>query len=253
MLKIDILTLFPGMFIGPMGESILGKAREKGLLEINTHNIRDYTTDKHRLTDDYPFGGGAGMVMKPDPIFRAIDALSARDGQAPQEIILMCPQGTAFSQHLAGELVLEKHLVLLCGHYEGIDERVRETLITREISIGDYILTGGEIPAMVVIDAVARLVPGVLGESFSAVEESFAGGLLEYPQYTRPREFRGREVPEILLSGDHEKIRLWRRQQALQRTLTRRPDLLKEEDMSQEDRRLLKKEFYLHPNQVKPK
>ncbi|MFZ3170460.1 MAG: tRNA (guanosine(37)-N1)-methyltransferase TrmD [Carboxydocellales bacterium] len=253
MLKIDILTLFPGMFTGPLEESILGKAREKGLLEITTHNIRDYTTDKHRLTDDYPFGGGAGMVLKPDPIFRAVDALTARDGKAPQELILMCPQGTPFSQSLAEELAQQQHLVLLCGHYEGIDERVREHLVTREISIGDYILTGGELPAMVVIDAVARLVPGVLGESFSAVEESFTDGLLEYPQYTRPREFRGKQVPDILLSGDHEKIRLWRRQQALRRTLTRRPDLLKRSDLNQEDSRLLQKQFQLHANQVKPK
>lgn len=252
-MKIDILTLFPGMFAGPMGESILGKAREKGLIEINTHNIRDYTTDKHHITDDYPFGGGAGMVMKPEPIFSAVDALTARDGQAPKQLVLMCPQGTPFSQQLAAELAREEHLVFLCGHYEGIDERVREALVTREISIGDYILTGGELPAMVVIDAVARLVPGVLGESFSAVEESFTGGLLEYPQYTRPREFRGLEVPEILLSGDHEKIRLWRRQQSLLRTLARRPDLLRQEDLSQADRLLLKREFHLHPNQVKPK
>lgn len=252
-MKIDILTLFPGMFDGPMGESILGKAREKGLIEINTHNIRDYTIDKHHITDDYPFGGGAGMVMKPEPIFRAVDALAARDGQAPKQVILMCPQGIPFSQQLAEELAREEHLVFLCGHYEGIDERVREALVTREISIGDYILTGGELPAMVVIDAVARLVPGVLGESFSAVEESFRDGLLEYPQYTRPREFRGMEVPEILLSGDHEKIRLWRRQQSLQRTLARRPDLLRREDLSEADRLLLKREFHLHPNQVKHK
>ncbi len=252
-MKIDILTLFPGMFIGPLGESILGKAREKGIIEIHTHNIRDYTLDKHKITDDYPYGGGAGMVMKPEPVFRAVDAVTERDGKVPPNIILMCPQGAPFSQQTAQKLAQEEHLVFLCGHYEGMDERIREGLVTQEISIGDYILTGGELPAMVVIDAVCRLIPGVLGESFSAVEESFSAGLLEYPQYTRPREFRELRVPDILLSGDHEKIRLWRHQQALQRTLTRRPDLLKREALSEQEGKLLTQEFYLHPNQVKDK
>ncbi|HEX3033071.1 MAG TPA: tRNA (guanosine(37)-N1)-methyltransferase TrmD [Bacillota bacterium] len=251
-MKIDILTLFPDMF-APLAASIIGKAREKGLLEINIHNIRDYTRDKHKITDDYPFGGGAGMVMKPEPVFRAVEALNDRDKVMPANIILMCPQGTPFSQQLAAELAQEQHLVFLCGHYEGMDERIREGLVTREISIGDYVLTGGELPAMVVVDAVARLLPGVLGESFSAVEESFTEGLLEYPQYTRPREYQGMQVPDILLSGDHEKIRRWRRQQSLKRTLSRRPDLLQEHKLSPEDRKLLKKQFLLHANQVKHK
>lgn len=250
-MKIDILTLFPGMFAGPLGESIIGKAREKGLLEINLHYIRDYARDKHKITDDTPFGGGAGMVLKPEPVFAAVDALTARDGKVPPNLILLCPQGEQFSQKIALELSGEQHLVFLCGHYEGVDERIRESLVTREISIGDYVLTGGELPAMVVIDALSRLIPGVLGESRSIEEESFAEGLLEYPQYTRPREFRGLTVPDILLSGDHEKIRLWRRQQALNRTLARRPDLLTPERLNQEDRRLLKQEFSLAPNQVK--
>ncbi|HEX3031349.1 MAG TPA: tRNA (guanosine(37)-N1)-methyltransferase TrmD [Bacillota bacterium] len=248
----DILTLFPEMFT-PLETSILGKAREKGLLEINTVNIRDYTLDKHKTADDSPFGGGAGMVLKPEPVFRAVDSLTQRDGSRPGTIILLCPQGETFSQALAQELAREDHLVLLCGHYEGIDERIREGLITREISIGDYVLTGGELPAMVVVDAVCRLLPGVLGESSSAVEESFSEGLLEYPQYTRPRDFNGLRVPEVLLSGDHEKIRLWRRQQSLLRTMSRRPDLLREEQLSAADRKLLNREITLHAKQVKDK
>ncbi|MDA8233232.1 MAG: tRNA (guanosine(37)-N1)-methyltransferase TrmD [Clostridia bacterium] len=241
-MRIDVLTLFPGMFHGPLTESIIKRAREKGLLEVNTVNIRDYTTDKHHIADDYPFGGGAGMVMKPEPIFRAVDDLITKSGR-PEKIILLCPQGRPLTQALVRELAQEKHLVLICGHYEGIDERVREYLVTDEISLGDFILTGGELPAMVLIDAVSRLIPGVLGEAESAEDESFEQGLLEYPQYTRPREFRGMGVPEILLSGDHEKIRQWRRQQSLLRTLQRRPDLLKEEDLTSADRELLKKEI----------
>jgi len=249
-MRIDVLTLFPGMFEGPLTESILKRAQEKGLLTINMVNIRDYTIDKHHIADDYPFGGGVGMVMKPEPVFRAMDDLIERNGR-PGKVILLCPQGRPLTQAIIRSLAEERHLVLICGHYEGIDERVRENLVTDEISLGDFILTGGELPAMVIIDAVSRLLPGVLGEAESAVDESFEGGLLEYPQYTRPREFRGLKVPDILLSGDHEKIRQWRRQQSLLRTLRRRPDLLKEEDLSPEDKALLQKEFVVDPKQIK--
>ncbi len=231
------MTVFPAMFEGPLSESIVGRARERGKLEIRVHDIRDFTRDKHRTTDDYPFGGGAGMVMKPEPIFAAVEfALGEADG--PSRVILMTPQGRLFTQDEARRLAAERHLVLVCGHYEGIDERVRAGLVTDEISIGDYVLTGGELPAMVVIDAVARLIPGVLDEQAVAAE-SFSSGLLDYPQYTRPREFRGMNVPEVLLSGDHEKVRIWRRRQALARTLERRPDLIARATLSCEDLRLL--------------
>ncbi|MFZ5639717.1 MAG: tRNA (guanosine(37)-N1)-methyltransferase TrmD [Bacillota bacterium] len=242
-MKIDILTLFPGMFEGPFGLSIIKRAREKGLLDLNTVNIRDYARDKHRITDDYPFGGGAGMVMKPEPVIEAVDAIAARDGKPPQTVILLSPQGDVFNQQTAIELAGLPHLVFICGHYEGIDERVREIVVTREISIGDYVLTGGELPCMVIIDALARMIPGVLGEEESAVKDSFYDGLLEYPQYTRPREYRGLKVPEILLSGDHGKIARWRRQQSLKRTLSRRPDLLNLDDLEEGDRKILQEDF----------
>lgn len=225
-MRIDILTLFPGMFRGPFEESIIKRAVERGLLEIGIHNIRDFAPGRHRVADDYPYGGGAGMVMKPEPVFAAVEAVRRPDSR----VILMTPQGRLFTQSIAQDLSRLDHLVLLCGHYEGVDERVRDHLVDDELSIGDYVLTGGELPAMVVVDAVARLVPGVLGAGESAVEESFAAGLLEYPHYTRPPDFRGWRVPQVLLSGNHARISRWRREQSLLRTLRRRPELLTPED-----------------------
>ncbi|MGE5587534.1 MAG: tRNA (guanosine(37)-N1)-methyltransferase TrmD [Clostridia bacterium] len=236
-MRIDVLTLFPGMFSGPLSESIVARARERGLVEVHIHDIREFTQDKHKVADDYPFGGGAGMVMKPEPIFAAVEHVTG--GVAgPGRVILMSPQGTVFTQQVAMRLAQEGHLVFICGHYEGVDERVRQALVDEEISIGDYVLTGGELPAMVVIDALTRLVPGVLDEE-SVAAESFTSGLLDYPQYTRPREFRGMTVPDVLVSGDHEKVRVWRRKQALARTLERRPDLLCRANLTPEDLRLL--------------
>lgn len=234
MLKIDILTIFPEMFKGPFNISILKRAQEKGLVEINIHNLRDYATDKHRTVDDYPYGGGSGMVMKPEPIFRAVRNLKRDDS----EVILLSPSGDLFNQKVAEELSKREHLILICGRYEGVDERVK-FIITREISIGDYVLTGGEIPAMVLVDAIVRLIPGAVGDPNSLREESFQWGILEYPQYTHPREFEGMRVPDILLSGDHKKIRRWRRKEALRKTLLKRPDLLEKADLSQEDYVLL--------------
>ncbi len=225
-MKIDIITLFPGMFRGPLEESILGRAVERGLLDIKVHNLRDFATGRHKVVDDYTFGGGPGMVMKPEPIFAAVESLR-REGS---RVVLMSPQGRVFRQAIAEELSRQEQLVLLCGHYEGVDERVRQHLVDDELSIGDYVLTGGELAAMVVCDAVARLIPGVLGAEESAREESFTKGLLEYPHYTRPATFRGWEVPEVLLSGDHTRVARWRREQSLLRTLRRRPELLKPED-----------------------
>jgi tRNA (guanine37-N1)-methyltransferase len=221
-MRFDVLTLFPEMFEGPLGHSILGRAIERGLLRVGLTNIRDFATDRHRTVDDYPYGGGPGMVMKPGPIFDAAESV-ARPGSP---IILLSPRGRLFSQRIAAELAEHRHLVLICGHYEGVDERVRDHLATDELSIGDYVLTGGELAAMVVIDAVARLVPGVLGGVASTSEESHSRGLLEYPHYTRPPDFRGHAVPEVLLSGHHAEIARWRRQRALLETATRRPDLL---------------------------
>lgn len=236
-MKFDILTLFPEMFEGPFTSSILKRARERGLIEINLINIRDFSPNKHRTVDDTPYGGGAGMVMGPEALWGAIEHAS----RETIRIVLMCPQGRPFNQQTALSLAGEKRIALICGHYEGIDERVRENLVTDEISIGDYVLTGGELPAMVVVDAVSRLIPGVLGESASAVDDSFRTGLLEYPHYTRPREFRGQGVPEVLLSGHHEEIRKWRRRQSVLRTLERRPELLKEAALTAEDREILKR------------
>jgi len=236
---IDILTLFPEMFAGPFDNSIIKRAREKGMLEIHLTNIRDFAHDKHRIVDDYPFGGGSGMVMKPEPVFEAVKHVKGRDEGSGSRVILMCPQGGVFNQETAKRLAREAHLVLICGHYEGIDERVRERIVDEELSIGDFVLTGGEIPAMVVVDAISRLIPGVLGDQESYVNDSFYDGILEHPQYTRPREFEGMPVPEVLLSGNHEKIRLWRRKMSLRRTVERRPDLLKLEDLSAADRKLL--------------
>ena len=236
-MRVDIVTIFPEAFT-PLQVSMIGRARERGLLDVHIWDLRDFTTDRHRQVDDAPYGGGAGMVMKPEPFFAAVDAIRAEAGE-PAHIILTSPQGARLTHALAEEMAGKNHLVLLCGHYEGIDERVREGLATDEISIGDYVLTGGELPAMVIVDAVARFVPGVVGDAASVEADSFAEGLLDYPHYTRPPEFRGMTVPEVLLSGHHEAIRRWRRTQRLRRTLRRRPDLLKHEALSDEDRRLL--------------
>lgn len=237
-LRIDILTIFPEMFEAPLSGSIVGKARERRLVEINVYNIRNFTVDKHKVTDDYPFGGGVGMIMKPEPIFAATEHVLHEAGGGPARIILMTPQGKTLDQDMVRLLAKEKHMVIICGRYEGVDERVRQALVTDEISIGDYVLTGGELPAMVLVDAVTRFVPGVLCED-ALVSESFASGILDYPQYTRPREFREMAVPDVLVSGDHEKVRLWRRKQALARTLDLRPDLLEGVSLSCEDVKLL--------------
>ncbi|MBM7854371.1 tRNA (guanine37-N1)-methyltransferase [Desulfohalotomaculum tongense] len=237
-MRIDILTLFPEMFTGPFDTSIIKRARDRGILNIHTFNIRDFSQNKHRTVDDTPYGGGAGMVMQAEPIFKALEHLRELQEDLGR-VIMMCPQGMPFNQDLAKELAQEERLVLLCGHYEGIDERVREKLVTDEISIGDYVLTGGELPAMVVVDAVARMIPGVLGEMASAEADSFYNGLLDHPHYTKPRVYQGMEVPEVLLSGHHKKIDRWRRRQSLLRTLERRPELLKEVNLSAEDREVL--------------
>ncbi len=276
-MNIDVLTLFPEMFEGVFGASILGKARQKGLVSLSTLNFRDYANNKHNTVDDYPFGGGGGMVLKPGPIFAAVEELMERhypgtvgvngvDGlmdepeKQPEEaplgkpglsledlpnaaprprVILMCPQGEPFTQRKAEELSREEHLIFICGHYEGYDERIREHLVTDELSIGDYVLTGGELPAMVVIDSVVRLLPGVLGNQLSAVTDSFSTGLLEYPHYTRPAKFRDWDVPEVLLSGHHENIEMWRRRQSLERTWRRRPELLRDVELSKKDQQFL--------------
>ncbi len=221
-MRIDILTLFPEIFRGAFDESIVKRAREKGVVEIHLHNIRDYTHDRHRKADDRPFGGGPGMVLKPEPVFECVESIGAPEGS----LIYLTPQGQRFSQTKAEELARRERLVLLCGHYEEIDERIRTVLVGEEISIGDYVLSNGEMPAMVVVDCVVRLIPGVLGDDESARTESFTSGILDYPQYTRPAEFRGMKVPEILLSGNHQEIRKWREHKALERTQKVRPDLL---------------------------
>lgn len=238
----DILTLFPDIFEGVFNESIVKRAMEAGLVSIAIHNIRDYATDRHRITDEPPYGGGGGMIMKPEPIFRAVEAiLDLEEGQEPEvPVILLSPQGRLFTQSVARELSKHPHLILICGHYEGVDERVRQFLVTDEISIGDYVLTGGEIPAMVIVDAVTRLIPGVLGDPGATFEDSHAEGLLEYPHYTRPQVFRGHSVPEVLLSGNHAEIVRWRRQEALRRTFERRPDLLAKARLSPADREFLR-------------
>ncbi len=231
----DIFTLFPAMFQGPLSESILKRAQERGLLEVALHNIRDATTDKHHIVDDYPYGGGAGMVMKPGPIFASIEAVYQGG-----PIILLTPQGRLFNQQIARELAQEPRISLLCGHYEGVDERVREHLVTDEISIGDFVLTGGELAAMVIVDAVSRLLPGVLAED-STQEESHSSNTLEYPHYTRPPDFRGWTVPDVLLSGHHENVARWRRKESLRRTRKWRPDLFAKLDLSSKlDQKLLK-------------
>ena len=235
MTRIDVVTLFPGMLAGVLGESMLRVARERGVVDIRVIDLRDHTEGRHRVADDYPFGGGGGMVLKPEPLFTAVDALRGPETR----VVLMCPQGPTFTQASAARLARVAHLVLLCGHYEGVDERVRAHLVDEELSIGDYVLTGGELPAMVVLDAVVRLLPGVLGDPAGAAQESFAAGRLDYPQYTRPAEFRGHPVPEVLLSGDHGRIARWRRREALRRTLARRPDLLETVPLTREEREWL--------------
>ena len=222
-MKVDVLTLFPGMFAGVMDESILRRAQEKRRLELTIRNLRDWTHDRHRTVDDEPYGGGPGMVLKPEPIFEAIEELAGETTQ----VVMLSPQGQPFRQSKARELAGHEHLLMLCGAYEGFDERVR-SLVNHELSIGDYVLTNGALPAMVVIDAVTRLLPGVLGDDSSSAEESFSENLLEYPQYTRPADFRGMKVPEVLLSGDHGAVEEWRQEQAVERTAQRRPDLLNE-------------------------
>jgi tRNA (guanine37-N1)-methyltransferase len=221
-MKIDVLTLFPGMFAGPLDESIVKRARDAGKLDLRIHNLRDYTHDRHRTVDDRPFGGGPGMLLKPEPLFEAVEQLKT----ATTRVILLGPAGRKFTQPIARELAVQEHLLLICGSYEGYDERVRTALAHDELSIGDYVLTNGALPAMVIVDCVTRLLPGVLGDDESATDESFSHGLLEYPQYTRPAEFRGMKVPDVLLSGNHAEIEKWRREQALQRTREWRPDLL---------------------------
>ena len=234
-MRFDILTLFPQMFESPLRESILKRALEQGLISIAIHDIRDYATDKHRTTDDAPYGGGGGMVMKPEPMFRAVEAILGPNPSPQAPIVLLSPQGRLLTQHVASELAAHSRLLLICGRYEGVDERVRQLLVNDEISIGDYVLTGGEIPAMVLLDAVSRLVPGVLGDPTATVRDSHAQGLLEHPQYTRPAIFREHAVPQVLLSGNHAEIALWRRQEALRRTYERRPELLNEAQLAQED------------------
>jgi len=241
-MRFEVFTLFPETFAPYLEASILQKAAERGLVEISLHNIRDWARDKHHTTDDTPYGGGGGMVMKPEPVFEAVESVLGPEPACP--VILLTPQGRVFNHTIAEELVQHERLALLCGRYEGVDERIRQDLVSDEISIGDYVLTGGELPALTVIDAVSRLIPGVLGDPDGAADDSHASGLLEYPHYTRPPEFRGQAVPEILLSGDHAKIEQWRREQSLLRTLQRRPDLLKNAPLTKADMKFLKEQGY---------
>ncbi len=234
-MRIDILTLFPEMFAGPFSASILKRAQEAGVVAIALHDLRRWTTDRHKTVDDAPFGGGAGMVMKPEPLFAAVEDLRA-NGQPPGRCLLLTPQGRPLTQALVRDLAAAERLILLCGRYEGVDERVREHLADDELSIGDYVLSGGELPAMVLVDAVVRLLPGALGSADSPREESYADGLLEYPHYTRPADFRGWRVPDVLLSGHHAEVERWRREQRLRRTAARRPDLLPGADLTPEER-----------------
>ncbi|MEN6510164.1 MAG: tRNA (guanosine(37)-N1)-methyltransferase TrmD [Smithella sp.] len=239
MIRFDVLSVFPEMLHSPLDFSLLKKAREKGLIEVGLYDIREWAEDKHNMTDDAPYGGGCGMVMKVEPVERALKSLKRADVQPL--VILMTPQGETFNQKIAVELAQQKHLILICGRYEGVDERIREHLTDREISIGDYILTGGELSALVVIDAVARLIPGVLGNAVSVQTESFSQGLLECPQYTRPAEYKGWRVPDVLVSGNHALIERWQRIEAIRRTWQRRPDLLEKSELTKEDRADLEK------------
>ena len=238
-MEFDVFTLLPEVYPPYLDSSILQRARQRGLIDVHVHNIRDWSTDKHHVTDDEPYGGGGGMVMKVEPVFAAVESVLGPESGCP--IILLTPQGRVFTQKIAMELAQHARLALICGRYEGVDERIRQHLVTDEISIGDYVLTGGELPSLILIDAVSRLLPGVLGDPDGPFDDSHAAGLLEYPHYTRPPEYRGWGVPEILLSGDHGKIAKWRREQSLRRTLKRRPDLLENAPLSDTDRQVLKK------------
>ncbi|MFJ7729004.1 tRNA (guanosine(37)-N1)-methyltransferase TrmD [Neobacillus sp. NPDC097160] len=240
MMQIDILTLFPEMFSGVLGQSILQKAAEKSAVAYNVVNFRDFADNKHSTVDDYPYGGGAGMVLKPQPIFDAVAALKEKAKSKQPRVILLCPQGGRYEQKKAEELAKEEHLIFICGHYEGYDERIREHIVTDEISIGDYVLTGGELGAMVVVDSVVRLLPEVLGNQESHMKDSFSTGLLEHPHYTRPADFRGMKVPDVLLSGNHKFIEEWRNKEALRRTLLRRPDLFDKIDLTPDQVKWLK-------------
>lgn len=239
MMKIDVLSIFPEMFAGVLGHSILKKAADKQAVNYQIVNFRDYADNRHQTVDDYPYGGGAGMVLKPQPIFDAVEDLVQKAVSKRPRVVLMCPQGERYSQKKAEELSKEEHLIIICGHYEGYDERIREHLITEEISIGDYVLTGGELGAMVVIDSVVRLLPGVLGSEESHIQDSFSTGLLEHPHYTRPADFRGMKVPDILLSGNHRLIKEWRVKESLKRTHLRRPDLFEHIDLPDEHQKWL--------------
>ena len=239
MIRFDVLSIFPEMFISPLSFSLLKKAQEKGLLSINLHDIRNWAEDKHKMTDDAPYGGGCGMVMKVEPVEKALAAVKVSTEDSL--VVLMTPQGETFNQTIAAELAGKKQVIIICGRYEGFDERIREHLADREISIGDYILTGGELPALVLIDAVSRLIPGVLGNEESTVSESFSSGLLEYPQYTRPAEYKGWKVPDVLVSGNHAEIELWQKNESLQRTYKRRPDLLAKMNLSPQEKKNLEK------------
>ena len=239
MLLFDVFTLFPEIFVPYLQASILQRAVEHQILQVNLHNIRDWTSDKHHVTDDAPFGGGGGMVMKPDPIFASVESVLGAPPPCP--LILLTPQGRVFNQRIAEDLAQHEHIALLCGHYEGIDERVRQHLVTDEISIGDYVLTGGELPALILIDAITRLCPGTLGAPDGAANDSHSTGLLEYPHYTRPPVVREWGVPDVLLSGHHAQIIKWRREQALLRTLQRRPDMLEKAELSEQDQKTLER------------
>ncbi|MFZ5858313.1 MAG: tRNA (guanosine(37)-N1)-methyltransferase TrmD [Chloroflexota bacterium] len=236
-MQFEVFTLLPEVFPPYLESSILQRARQRGLIDVRLHNIRDWARDRHHTTDDMPYGGGGGMVMKPEPVFDAVESVLGPESGVP--VILLTPQGRVFSQAVARELSAHERIAMICGRYEGVDERIRTRLVTDEISIGDYVLTGGELPALIIIDAVTRLMPGALGDPTGADDDSHASGLLEYPHYTRPPEFRGDAVPDVLLSGDHAKIEKWRREQSLLRTLERRPDLLEKADLSEKDRKFV--------------
>ena len=240
-MEFDVFTLLPEVFPPYLNSSILQRARQRGLIDVRVHNIRDWAADKHHVTDDEPYGGGGGMVMKVEPVFAAVESVLGAGPESCCPVILLTPQGRVFNQTIALELAALPRIALICGRYEGVDERIREHLVADEISIGDYVLTGGELPALILIDAVSRLLPGVLGDPDGAMDDSHASGLLEYPHYTRPPEFRGWRVPDILISGDHAKIKKWRREQSLRRTLKRRPDLLESAPLSDTDRKIFEK------------
>ncbi|MDN5276920.1 MAG: tRNA (guanine37-N1)-methyltransferase [Clostridiales bacterium] len=239
-MKIDVLTLFPDMFIPMLSSSIIGRAVEKGLLKVNLYNIRDFAKNKHKQVDDYPYGGGHGMILAPQPLFDALYHVLGSCRDSKPKVILMSPQGKVLNQELAKQLAQEQHMVIICGHYEGVDQRVIDKFVDLEVSIGDYVLTGGELPAMVLIDCVARLIPGVVGNPESTQDESFARGLLEYPQYTRPYNYEGYTVPDVLLSGNHQEISRWRLKESLRNTLKKRPDLLEKAELSPYEIELLK-------------